>query len=105
MKTITPVTIWHEGSSKEVSKLIAASSYDDLKSYATFAYSLVQEVEMTAPDPAPVGYVPIPMYNTIASGSIYMGGTDYENWDNSNEAAYEYVADKLNLTIVPDPAP
>jgi hypothetical protein len=105
MKTITPVNIWHEGTSKEVSKLDVVSQYDDLKSYASFAYRLMQEVEGIAPDPAPEGYVPTPMQVSIVSGSVYMGGADYENWDDSNDGAYEYVADKLNLTIVPDPAP
>ena len=46
-----------------------------------------------------------PMNTTIVSGNVYMGGQDYVDWDNSNEAAYTYVAEKLNLTIVPDPAP
>jgi coenzyme F420-reducing hydrogenase alpha subunit len=105
MKAITPVDIWHEGSSKEVSKLEVAISYDDLKSYASFVYRLMEEIEAATPNPAPEGFVPIPMYHTIVSGNVYMGGADYENWDDSNEAAYEYVADKLNLTIVPDPAP
>jgi len=105
MKTITPVNIWHDGTSKEVSILEVASSYDDLKSYASFAYRLMQEIEAPAPNPAPEGFTPIPMYQTIMSGNVYMGGADYENWDDSNDGAYEYVADKLNLTIVPDPAP
>jgi hypothetical protein len=105
MKAITPVNIWHEGTSKEVSQIDVAINYDDLKSYASFVYRLIQVVEVPAPDPAPEGFIPIPMNNTIASGNIYMGGADYENWDDSNDAAYEYVAGKLNLTIVPDPAP
>ena len=105
MKSITPINIWHEGALEEVSKLEVASSYDDLKSYASFVYRLIKEETPAAPDPLPQGYTPIPMYINIISGNVYMGGTDYVNWDNSNDAAYEYVADKLNLTIVPDPAP
>lgn len=103
MVNITPVTLWHEGSSKTVSKLDVASSYDDLKSYASFVYRLSEELEQA---PAVEGAPPPPsMYNIIVSGNVYMGGQDYIDWDNSNEAAYEYVAGKLNLTIVPDPAP
>ena len=106
MKSITPVDIWHEGSLKEVSKLDASISYDDLKTNATFRYTLLHVVEAIVPDPLPENYVaPLPMYISIARGEVYIGGTDYENWDNSNEAAYEFVADKLNLTIEPDPAP
>jgi hypothetical protein len=29
-----------------------------------------------------------------------MSGEDYLNWDDSNNAAYAYIADKLNLTIL-----
>jgi hypothetical protein len=104
MKEITPVNIWHEGSSKQVSQIDVASSYDDLKSYATFVYRLMQEVDVPTPNPIPEGFVSIPMYNTIISGTVYMGGEDYVDWDNSNEAAYEYVVDKLNLElVVPQP--
>lgn len=103
MVNITPVTLWHEGASKTVSKLDVASSYDDLKSYATFVYRLVQEIENPQP---PAGQpAAVPMDYVLISGTSYMGGQDYIDWDNSNEAAYEYVAGKLNLTIVPDPAP
>jgi len=29
-----------------------------------------------------------------------MDGQDYIDWDNSNEAAYQYIAGKLNLVII-----
>jgi len=29
-----------------------------------------------------------------------MTGEDYLAWDNSNEAAYVYIAEKLNLTLI-----
>lgn len=106
MVNITPVTLWHEGASKTVSKLEVASSYDDLKSYASFVYRLIQQEEIPVDPNAPEnGPSPIPMTIILISGNVYMGGQDYIDWDNSNEAAYEYVAGKLNLTIVPDPAP
>ena len=100
MVNITPITLWYEGSSKTVGKLGVASSYDDLTSFATFSYRLFEELV----GPAGTIITP-PAYNTIISGTIQMVGQDYIDWDNSNEAAYAYVADKLNLTIVPDPAP
>lgn len=103
MVNIEPISLWHEGASKTVSKLEVASSYDDLKSYASFVYRLV---EVIPAQQAPEGMGPYPdMNNIIVSGNVYMGGQDYIDWDNSNEAAYDFVADKLNLTIVPDPAP
>lgn len=103
MKTISPVNIWHEGTLKEATLLEAFSSYDDLKSYATLSYRIMQApAAPEGPDPM---MAPVMMNNIIATGSIYMGGQDYIDWDNSNEQAYDYIAEKLNLTIVPDPAP
>jgi hypothetical protein len=98
MKAITPVNIWHEGSLKEASILDVASSYDDLKSYATLSYRVMEA------SPAPEGSEPIMppvmMNSILANGQIYMGGQDYIDWDNSNDAAYEFVAGKLNLELV-----
>ena len=103
MKAITPVNIWHEGSLKEASLLNVASSYDDLNTYATFSYRIMVEAE-TPEGPEPV--MPNMLVNTIvATGQIYMGGQDYIDWDNSNEAAYDYVADKLNLELVVETQP
>ena len=100
MKAITPVNIWHEGTLKEASLLDVASSYDDLNSYATLTYRLMESA------PAPEPMTPPSMMNSlIASGQVYMGGQDYIDWDNSNEAAYEFVAGKLNLEIVVDEQP
>jgi len=98
MKAITPVNIWHEGSLKEASLLSVASSYDDLNTYATFSYRIMVAAE--APEgPEPI-MPPMAINETVASGQMYMGGQDYIDWDNSNEAAYEYVAEKLNLELV-----
>ena len=134
MKAITPVNIWHEGSLKSASKLDAFSSYDDLKNlgYATFTYKLLEEIVQTVetvvvpevitePVPAveeivqPVETVvvpevvtepvpPIVFRNIIASGVVLMGGQDYIDWDNSNEQAYEFIANKLNLQLVEEQA-
>ena len=38
--------------------------------------------------------------STLSNGNVSMDGQDYIDWDNSNEAAYVYVAGKLNLTII-----
>ena len=32
--------------------------------------------------------------------SVGCDGNDYENWDNSNEAAIQFVVNKLNLNLV-----
>jgi len=96
MKAITPVNIWHEGSLKEASLLNVASSYDDLNTYATFSYRIMVATEQPEEPVTP----PAAVNMIVASGTMYMGGQDYIDWDNSNEAAYDYVADKLNLELV-----
>lgn len=98
MKAITPVNIWHEGSLKEASLLDVASSYDDLNSYATLSYRVMQAAP--APEANQPVMPPVMMNSIVASGQIYMGGQDYIDWDNSNDAAYEFVAGKLNLELV-----
>lgn len=103
MKAITLVNIWHEGSLKEASLLSVASSYDDLNSCATFSYRIMVAAEPPV-GPEPV-MPPMPINETVASGQMYMGGQDYIDWDNSNDAAYEYVAGKLNLEIVVEEQP
>ena len=47
---------------------------------------------------------PIVFRNIIASGVVLMGGQDYIDWDNSNEQAYEFIANKLNLQLVEEQA-
>jgi hypothetical protein len=96
MKAITPVNIWHEGSLKEASLLSVASSYDDLNTYATFSYRIMVAAEQPVEPVTP----PMAINETVASGQIHMGGQDYIDWDNSNDAAYDYVAGKLNLELV-----
>jgi hypothetical protein len=29
-----------------------------------------------------------------------MGGADYTEWDDSNDAAYEFIADSIGVTLV-----
>lgn len=93
MKTIEPVSVWQDGQVKTVTKLQCYISFDDLSTYATFSYRLFEDI-----DPAiagiPTGGMP------IVSSQLNMMGSDYQNWDDSNDAAYAWVADKLNLTIV-----
>ena len=102
MKAITPVNIWHEGSLKSASLLNVASSYDDLSTYASLSYRILEEVDQ--PD-APQGMTAVNMSLVVASGTVYMGGQDYIDWDNSNQAAYEFVAEKLNLELVAETQP
>ena len=81
---IQPVSIWANGQSKEASELDARIIYDDLATSCTFYYELKE------------GNGGL----TLSVGNVAMDGQDYIDWDNSNEQAYVYIANKLNLTII-----
>jgi hypothetical protein len=89
-KTIQPVSIWRNGQSKQASELEAKIDFDDLATTAQFFYELKEVVDEEG------------IFNktTLSNGYILMNGKDYIDWNNSNESAYQYVASKLNLTII-----
>jgi hypothetical protein len=93
MKKIEPVTIWKNGESHEANLLNAYIINDNLQSSCAFYYSLNAGGEGTEAMPLVIG-------QTLAEGNIAMTGEDYLAWDNSNEAAYVYIAEKLNLTLI-----
>ena len=93
MKSIQTVTIWKNGESQEANLLNAYIINDNLESSCAFYYSLNASGEGTEAMPLIIG-------QTLADGNITMSGQDYLDWDNSNEAAYVYIAKKLNLTLI-----
>jgi len=93
MKSIEPVTIWKNGESQEANLLNAYIINDNLQSSCSFYYSLCASGEGTETMPLVIG-------QNLAEGNIAMTGEDYLEWDNSNEAAYVYIAEKLNLTLI-----
>ena len=93
MKLIEPVTIWKNGESQEANLLNVYITNDNLESSCSFFYSLNAGGEGTDSMPLVVGL-------TLAEGNKTMSGQDYLDWDNSNEAAYSYIAEKLNLTLI-----
>jgi len=93
MKLIEPVTIWKNGESQEANLLNAIIVNDNLATSCSFYYSLNASGEGTEAMPLVIG-------QTLAEGNITMSGQDYLDWDNSNEAAYVYIAEKLNLTLI-----
>jgi hypothetical protein len=93
MKKIEAVTIWKNGESQEANLLNAYIINDNLQSSCAFYYSLCASGEGTEAMPLVIG-------QTLAEGNIAMTGEDYLAWDNSNEAAYVYIAEKLNLTLI-----
>jgi hypothetical protein len=92
MKQIQPVTTWLNGSSEIATILSAKSIYDNLLDKATFSYGLYKEGEN-------------PEYPIIlVGGNLDLEGQEYLDWGTSediNEDAYEIIASKLGLTILP----
>ena len=84
---IQPVSIWYNGQSKQASELDARIIFDDLATTAQFFYELKEVVDEVSGA-------------TLSNGNVSMDAQDYIDWDNSNDAAYTYIAGKLNLTIV-----
>lgn len=84
---IQPVNIWANGQSKQASELDARIIYDDLATSATFYYELKEVLEEGSG-------------SVLSVGNVAMDGQDYIDWDNSNEQAYDFIAGKLNLTIL-----
>jgi len=93
MKSIESVNIWKNGESQEANLLNAYIINDNLESSCTFYYQLCSSGEGTEAMPLVIG-------QTLADGNVTMSGEDYTNWDDSNDAAYSYIAEKLNLTIL-----
>jgi hypothetical protein len=93
MKSIEPVQAWKNGEQLEANLLNAYIINDNLESSCSFYYSLNTSGEGTEAMPLVLGQV-------VAEGNITMNGQDYIAWDNSNEAAYAYIAEKLNLTLI-----
>lgn len=90
---IQPVSIWSNGQSKQASELDARIIYDDLATSATFYYELKEATTHDENGVASGGMV-------LSVGNVSMDSEDYQEWDNSNQQAYVYIAGKLNLTII-----
>lgn len=93
MKQIESVTIWSNGEQKTASILKAKIAMDNLQNACSFSYELCEGGQGTEETPLFIG-------QTLAQGSVTMSGEDYLAWDNSNDAAYVYIAEKLNLTLI-----
>ena len=93
MKKIETVSIWKNGESQEANLLNAYIINDNLATSCSFYYSLNTSGDGTEA-------MPLIMGQAVAEGNLTMSGQDYIAWDNSNEAAYAYIAEKLNLTLI-----
>ena len=93
MKPIEPILIWKNGESQEANLLNASIVNDDLQTSCSFYYQLCASGEGTEAMPLVVG-------QTLAEGNVTMDGEKYLAWDGSNDYAFSYIAEKLNLTLI-----
>jgi hypothetical protein len=92
MKTIQPVSIWDNGTVQEAVILNSFANTVILNTSATFWYGLFTETVD--------GYVG----QQLAQGSLTMTGDAYTQWQTDNYA-WDWVAEQLNLTITGDYIP
>ena len=93
MRRIESVLVWKNGEQLEASLLNAIIVNDNLESACTFYYQLMTGGQGTEAMPISVG-------QSVAEGNISLSGEDYLSWSGDNNYAYEYIAEKLNLTLV-----
>lgn len=91
MKSIQQVQVWKNGEEKLANAFNLILINDDLATSANFYYQLLASSQDEE------GNVSSEM---LADGNVGMSGEDYQNWDDSNDGAYNYVAGKLNLVII-----
>lgn len=87
MKTIEPVSIWDNGTDQDAVILNTYATSVILNSSATFEYTLLNEYQ------AP-----------LRQGKLIMSGDAYIQWQTDNYA-WDWVAEQLNLTITGDVIP
>jgi hypothetical protein len=92
MKQIESIQIWKNGQSLTASILDAIIINDNLSSSCTF-YWMLKEADSVVDEQTIAGQV-------LADGNATMTGEDYDNWDGSNDYAFEYIAEQINVTIL-----
>ena len=86
MKQIQPIQIWVNGQQKTASLFNLIIINDNLLNSATFYWQLLDADA-----------------SKLADGNLTMGEPDYDVWGSSadiNQAAYDWAASKLNITLV-----
>jgi hypothetical protein len=87
MKKIQSVPMWYNGSIHEAVFLLVYCTQDNLSTNAVFSYSLY-----SAKEDGSVG-------NRLIADQLMMEGEEYDLWE-TNEYAFNWVANKLNLQII-----
>lgn len=93
MKQIESIKIWKNGEEKTANILNAIIIKDDLISSCTFYYQLCEGGQVTDETPLFQGAV-------LAEGNLIMSDEKYIEWNGSNNYAFLYIAEKLNLKII-----
>lgn len=99
MKNITPVQIWKNGKIKIASILDAYIINDNLFSSCTF-YWMLKESDVT---PEPTEEQPVTQNiagQVLSDGNVTMGDEDYSMWDGTNDEAFNFIANQINVTIL-----
>ena len=97
-KKISPVTIWVNGQSKEAQYLQVTGINDNYENSATNYWQLFTMI-VDAEGVESQG-------EAVAQGNLTIDGADYIAWGDQpamaiNAWIYQWVADKLNLVILP----
>lgn len=87
---IQPISIWKDGEAKTASILQAVIINDDLATNATFYWQLYASQEVDGE---------VVQGERLQDGNLNMAAEEYQAWDDTNAAAYQWIASKLNLTI------
>ena len=90
-KSIQQVQVWKNGEEKQANKFSLILINDDLATNANFYYQLLASSQDEEGNESS---------QMVADGNCAMSGDDYLGWDGSNDAAYSFVAGKLNLVII-----
>jgi hypothetical protein len=102
MKNIQPVQTWHNGQLKTASVLVARIISDDMNSTCTFYYEL-KEADVTV-EITPVGggesTENVTYGMVLSNGNVTLSAELYMEWDGSNEYAYQFIANELNLVLI-----
>jgi uncharacterized membrane protein len=92
MKQIEPFEVWTEKGVKIAKYLDSVIIRDNMNNFACFYWQLFDEKLDEEGNPQP--------NESIRQGNVDMNPEQYEEWDNSNEQGYEFVASQINVTIL-----
>jgi hypothetical protein len=93
--SITPVTIWQNGQATSGNYIDASIVNDNLSNYAQF-YWVISSVTTDSEGSE--------TKQSLAQGNTSISGEDYTAWGQAgdvNLAAYQYICEQLNLTLIP----